>query len=78
MFLQASVILLKGEGVSSHTHPGSGHPPSPTHPLEQMPRDQTHPLGADTPQEQIPGGIYPPGVDTHPPGADTPPLLSVL
>ena len=69
MFLQASVILLTGGGVSASVHAG-------------IPPGADTPLGADTPWEQTLQEQTPPG-SRHPPGADTPqsrhtPLHSIL
>ena len=80
MFLQASVILLTGGGVSASVHAGippqeqtspqEQTPPAPS-PWEQTPQSR-HPPGADTPQSRhSPRSRHPPGAaDTPPPGVD--------
>ena len=76
MFLQASVILSTGGGVSASVHAGI-HPPRADTPLpeqaplsRQSPRADT-PLGADNPLEETPPGADTPW-DQTPPGVDTP------
>ena len=64
MFLQASVILLTGGGVSASVHAGIPHTPL----WEQTPPKQTHRLE----QTPTPGSRHPPQEQT-PPGAGTPP-----
>ena len=76
MFLQVSVILLKG-GLSASVHagipPGSRHLPKSRHLQSRHPPESRHSPRADTPQEQTPPKHgHPPPLRANTPRADTP------
>ena len=69
MFLQASVILSTGRGVSASVHHG-------IHPPEHTPLGADTPLGANPPHKQTPPQSRPPSQEetpqSRPPGTDPP------
>ena len=71
MFLQVSVILSTGGGVSASVHPGIPCREQ-TPPGSRPPPEQTPP-GSRDPQEHTPPGSRHQPQSRHPPGADTPP-----